>query len=180
MYDIRTVRHNVCIWRFVFLNVPNHVRGNLVQPCAQIGRHKPYADLVRAPCLVQGLVDLVRALCLTTLCVPCACLCVTLCATLPPAQGVRTLCANQLSAQAMLTLCATQRRAQGPAQGAQFLQTAMYIDICFVLFWELCMYSQTITIQTRKVVNRHPEVLYICLLACPFVLCKEDITKQYV
>ena len=117
MYDIRTVRHNVCIWRFVFLNVPNHVRGNLVQPCAQIGRHKPYADLVRAPCLVQGLVDLVRALCLTTLCVPCACLCVTLCATLPPAQGVRTLCANQLSAQAMLTLCATQRRAQGLAQG---------------------------------------------------------------
>ena len=59
---------------------PTLAAGDLVQPCAQMGRHKPWVTLVRAPCIAQGSVDLVRALCSATLCVPCACLCATLCA----------------------------------------------------------------------------------------------------
>ena len=104
--------------RPLFLNT---AAGHLVLPCAQMGRHKPCANLVRAPrpdvsctrvggpraCLVFG--DLVPTLCVLVR---------DLVRDLPPTQGVPTLCATQLPAQAKRTLCATQRPAQGLAQGA--------------------------------------------------------------
>ena len=92
MYILLYIHIYVCIWWFASALPPELTE---FKPCATLCAARPGTRLAH-PCACTVSWHLVR-----TLCVPCACLCVTLCATLPATQGVPTLCATQLPAQAM-------------------------------------------------------------------------------